>query len=207
LRDAIGSARESGRAPPERWLCRCPEFSNPGTGDGTERCTPGGEGRGNLAVQASEGTARALYPGTGTRHQLAPMDKAELGSKVPDEGQPENQPTSPSGNPRRGKSGPGVRRVTFSETTAQRAHAAPQRAPPDARDHAAARGVAAHSSWSAARDALDRAAAVTAASSSTVPCPDLSTPCVTTVAYARTQPCPRPDRLLGERRPTRAFYQ
>jgi hypothetical protein len=61
------------------------------------------------------------------------------------------------------------------------AHAAPQRAPSDARDHAAARGVAARSIWSAARDALDRAAAATAASSTAAPCPDLSTPFVTVV--------------------------
>jgi hypothetical protein len=72
-------------------------------------------------------------------------------------------------------------RAGFRKAAAQGAHAAPQRAPSDARDHAAARGVAARSIWSAARDALDRAAAATAASSTAAPCPDLSTPCVTVV--------------------------
>jgi hypothetical protein len=67
-----------------------------------------------------------------------------------------------------GETGPGVRKAA-----AQGAHAAPQRAPSDARGHAAARGVAARSIWSAARDALDRAAAATAASSTAAPCPDL----------------------------------
>jgi hypothetical protein len=69
--------------------------------------------------------------------------------------------------------------AAIPKAAAQGARAVPQRAASDARDHAAARGVAARSILSAARDALDRAAAATAASSTAAPCPALSTPCAT----------------------------
>jgi hypothetical protein len=65
----------------------------------------------------------------------------------------ENRPTS-SPTAILGAANPGRERTGgVSESGGPRAHAAPQHAPSDARDHAAARSVAARSIWSAARDA------------------------------------------------------
>jgi hypothetical protein len=148
--------------------------------------------RGNLRAQAGEGGARLLYrsPCYCRFHGVA--------FGVPDEGSPRTGPTldESSSNPRRGdpSRGAGAEYGRVLGRDGARAHAAAQRAPSDARDHVAARSI-----WSAARDALDRTAAATAASSTTAPCPNLSTPCVTMVVSTPANHNYPADRLPGAR--------